>query len=146
MQSLYIVQVVSGGTCVGLMYKFLSSLLRIIQRFTLYCRYTCRFGTVSLTSCTALQVEYMYAHDAVHVLPWVWCKDGSYMYLGIMSYIAESLMLCMSYASLNCMSCYSLPANSPTNTHSAKRSKLMYLISIHTFSKAFKVNVSHKYR
>ena len=46
----------------------------------------------------------------------LWCKDGSYMYLGIMSYMAVSHMICMSYichmllSTVSCSSCYSFPA------------------------------------
>ena len=42
----------------------------------------------------------------------------------------DMYVIYMSYASLNCMSCYSFPATPPTYTHSARRSKLMYLVSI----------------
>ena len=43
---------------------------------------------------------------------------------------SDMYVICMSYASLNCMSYYSFAANPPTYTHSARRSKLMYLVSI----------------
>ena len=42
----------------------------------------------------------------------------------------DMYVIWMSYASLNCMSCYSFPANLPTYTHSAGHFKLMYLVSI----------------
>ena len=104
MNSRCIGPVVSGGTCVGLMYKFLSALLRLMQHLTLHCIYTCRLGAVHPTSCPALQVQCMYTHDAIHILPWVWCKDGSCVYPGIMSYSAVSHMICMSYIYVICCS------------------------------------------
>ena len=48
--------VVSGGTYVGLMYKFLSTQLRIMQLLTLRCMDTCQLGAAHPTSCPALQV------------------------------------------------------------------------------------------
>ena len=48
---------VSGGTCGGLIYKFLSNLLRLMQHLPLHCIYTCRLGAVvRSTPCPALQV------------------------------------------------------------------------------------------
>ena len=60
--------VVSGGTCVGLMYKFLSSLLRLIQHITVYCIYTvgsgqCAGCPAQHSRCNACILTTLYTYD-----------------------------------------------------------------------------------
>ena len=64
----------------------------------------------------------------------VWRKDGSYLYLGIRSYIALSCMICMSYICLMfcsavCHASRFLQINTST-TPPASRSKLICIVSI----------------
>ena len=88
--------VVSGGMCVGLMYKFLSTLLKLMQHHTLHCNYTCWFGAVrrpaqhSMCNACILTMLYTYypACDAIM---------GAVCTLVSGHIVLYPCMICMSY-------------------------------------------------
>ena len=120
--------VVSGGTCVGLMYKFLSSCSYSTLHFTAFthvCSVQCAQHTLGVMR------AYWWRYTRILLcgtqgwelpVPWYHVIYGGVAY--------DVYVIYMSYVSINCTSCYSFPASSHNYKPPASRSKLICIVSV----------------
>ena len=97
MNSQCIGPIVSGRTCRWLICELDHASLSHLHHSTLYCISTCQVWYIVPNILPRTPGVQQYTDDAIHILSCVWCKDGSYLYLGIRSYMAVSRMICISY-------------------------------------------------
>ena len=98
MHSWYIRPIVSVRTCCWPIYELTRTSLRHLHHIAHYCIHmSARYIVPDVLPRTSDVMHVLYTDDTIHVLFCVWCTDGSYMYLSIVSYKTVSCMIYMSY-------------------------------------------------
>ena len=123
--------VVSGGTCVGLMYKLWGVGLCYTPHFnavTPVGLVRCAWRPAQHSRCNACILATLYTYSPVgdSRMRAICTLVSCYIWLSRVWYVCHIYVICFSH----CMSCYSFSVNSHTYTYPAINIKLIYSVNI----------------